>query len=179
MISQIDVYLEKQKERHYVGNLKKEGKYFIFTYSESYMHSYNPLVLGPDLPFDKVQHRSLALFPTFSDRIPSKRNPAYKDYCRQVGISSLEKDPLVLLSTVGKKGPSSFIFSGVRENKGEFTFKDLKKIRSELQLTIREFSTLFDISASSIYRIENGKVSSKQILGIVANCKKFPRLGFK
>ena len=92
MYKAVDVYLEKRGTRHYVGRLSKSNRHFVFEYDEAYRYSDNPLPIGPDLPIDKKTHSSLKLFPSFEDRIPSKQNPAYKEYCQSVGISSSEKN---------------------------------------------------------------------------------------
>ena len=47
------------------------------------------------------------------DRIPSKENPAYPDYCKSQGISVNETNPIILLIAIGKRGPSTFIFEPV------------------------------------------------------------------
>ena len=87
-IEAVDVYLEKRKTREYVGRLSREGKKFIFIYNDSYLYKGRAIPLGPDLPLTKKKFISETLFPSFEDRIPSKRNPAYPEYCKMVGIES-------------------------------------------------------------------------------------------
>ena len=163
MYKAIDVYLEKRKTRQYVGQLQKERRKFVFQYDEAYLRTGQPIPLGPDLPLNQQKHTSLKLFPSFADRIPSKQNPAYEEYCRSVGISASEANPLVLLATLGKKGPSSFICVPVVE-KEAFSSEQLKQFRENLKLSIREFSDLFDVSFATVHRIENGKTSGKNAL---------------
>ena len=79
-----------------------------------------------------------------------------------------------MLSTIGKRGPSSFIFTPVFENK-DFSTEDLKKFRKELKLSIRDFAKLFDISSASIYRIENNKASGKSVLKRIVEYYKHPQ----
>ena len=170
----VDIYLEKRGIRHYVGRLSKFNRNFVFEYNEAYRYSNNPLPFGPDLPIDKGKHLSKKLFPSFEDRIPSKQNPAYKEYCQSVGISPSEKNPFILLARLGRKGPSSFIITPVLENPS-FSKEDLKRFRKELNLSMREFATLFDVSTASIYRIENNKISGKQILNKISMYYNFPK----
>ena len=163
MYKAVDVYLEKRKTRQYVGRLKQEKRQFVFQYDGAYLHTDNPIRLGPDLPLNPQKYTALRLFPSFADRIPSKQNPAYEEYCRSVGINPSETNPLVLLATLGKKGPSSFICVPVIE-KETFSSEELKQCRKDLQLSIREFSDLFDVSSATVYRIENNKTSGKDTL---------------
>ena len=163
MYKAIDVYLEKRKTRQYVGRLCKEKRKFIFQYDMPYLYNNNPIPLGPDIPVHQQRHTSLKLFPSFVDRIPSKRNPAYKEYCRSVNIDPNETNPFVLLATLGQKGPSSFICVPVIADQ-IFSSEQLKQLREDLKLSIREFATLFDVSSATIYRIENNKTSGKDAL---------------
>ena len=170
----IDVYLEKRKTRQYAGRLFKQGDRFVFEYDESYRAGSNPIPLGPDLPLDRKTHTSLKLFPSFEDRIPSKENPAYREYCRTAGISTSKKDPFVLLVKLARKGPSSFIFLPATEEES-FDGKDMRRFRQNLRLSVREFASLFDISPAAVYRIENGKTSGRKILRRMADYAKDPR----
>ena len=114
----LDIYLERQKTRHYVGRLSWYNKKFIFEYNTAYIYSESSIAIGPDLPLKKARHVSLKLFPSFLDRIPSRQNPAYKEYCQLVGISPLEQNIFVLLSTLGKKSPiTPFVCEPAREQK--------------------------------------------------------------
>ena len=163
MYKAVDFYLEKRKTRQYVGRLSKEKANFVFEYNMAYLRSNNPIALGPDLPVSKTKHKALKLFPSFVDRLPSKKNPAYKEYCHSVGVSPLETNPFVLLAKLGKKGPSSFVCEPVEEEK-TLSSESLKQFRKNLQLSIREFADLFDVSPSTIYRIENNKTTGKDTL---------------
>ncbi len=161
-IEAVDVYLEKRKTREHVGRLSREGKKFIFTYNDSYLYKDRAIPLGPDLPLTKKKFSSETLFPTFEDRIPSKKNPAYAEYCKMVGINPSEKDSLILVATLGQKGPSSFIFSPAPTS--TITNEDILNFRKKLNLTVREFSELFDFAPATINRIENRTISGKDSL---------------
>ncbi len=170
----VDVYLENRKSRSYVGRLEKVKSHFIFKYHLAYQLSERAMSLGPDLPLIKSIHKSSSLFPTFEDRIPPKKNPAYKDYCRRMGISPEEKDPLILLATIGQRGPSSFIFSSA--NMDQFSKEEMIEFRKKLKLSIREFADLFDFSPATIQRIEKGKTSGKDALKRIELYYKFPNV---
>jgi HipA-like protein len=161
-VKAVDVYLQKRKAREYVGRLSREGKKFIFIYNDSYLYKNRAIPLGPDLPLTKKEYSSNILFPTFEDRIPSKKNPAYSEYCKMAGIEPSENDPLILVSTIGQKGPSSFVFSPV--STANITNEDILIFRKNLDLTIREFSELFDFAPATINRIENKNISGKDSL---------------
>ena len=171
----IDIYLEKRNTRLYVGRLQKEKRKFVFQYDKSYLRKDNSIALGPDLPLKKEKKSSLTLFPSFEDRIPSKNNPAYKEYCASVGISPSETNPFVLLAKLGQKGPSSFICVPV-EKKQLLSSQDLKLFRKHLKLSIRDFADLFEVSASTVYRIENNKTTGKDSLKKIEIYYKSPKV---
>ena len=129
MYKAIDVYLERTSARQYVGRLSKIRGRFVFEYNEAYRYSGNAVRFGPDLPINKRKHFSLKLFPSFADRIPSRENPAYKEYCQSVGISPSEKNSFALLVKLGRKGPSSFILAPASEESDFFKrgFKTLSQ----------------------------------------------------
>lgn len=174
----VQIYLEKRKTRLYVGKLTCENKngkkVFHLDYEPAYLKSKQAIPLGPNLPLTQYHYESAVLFPFFEDRIPSKENAAYADYCKMTGISVHEQNPIVLLCTIGKKGPSSFIFEPLFVD--NFSKEDLKNYRQELGLTIREFAALFDISFSHLQRIESGKFSGKEILKRIECYQKFPEV---
>lgn len=161
-IEAVDVYLEKRKSREYVGRLTRESKSFVFMYNDSYLYKERSIPLGPDLPLTKKKFTSSALFASFEDRIPSRKNPAYREYCEMVGIDASEKDQLTLVATLGQKGPSSFIFSPASTT--EITSEDIVNFRKNLKLTVREFSELFDFAPATINRIENKIISGKDAM---------------
>lgn len=159
-ITAVDVYLEKRASRKYVGQLSRENDKFIFEYNESYLFDDRSIAIGPDLPLNKKKFVSSDLFQSFEDRIPSKKNPAYKEYCEMVGIKPSENDPLTLVATLGQKGPSSFIFSPAPHI--TITHEDIIHFRKILNLTVREFSELFDFAPATINRIEKKSICGKE-----------------
>ncbi len=155
---QLHVYSETRKRRTFVGTLKWEQKRneFIFEYDSKYSQSKTAIPVGRELDlFKKIHISKTELFPSFADRIPSKENPAYKDYCLSQGISVDETNPIVLLASIGKRGPSTFIFEPVHIN--EFNYKDVKKIRENLKISIREWSAAFNLNPPTLQRLESGK----------------------
>jgi len=161
-ITAIDVYAEFGKSRILVGRLNKIKDKFQFTYNRKYLMSKKKLSLGPEFPMTKMRFYSDSLFNSFKDRIPSKENPAYSEYCEKFGISYDESNELVLLATIGSRGPSSFVFEPVFDF--EFTAVDLAAFRKKLKLSIRDFAILFDFSYATVNKIENGKMSGRDIL---------------
>ena len=169
----IDVYFERKKVREFVGRLFREKGKFVFCYNFSYLRKENIVSLGPDIPLTKQRHTSSKLFPSFFDRIPSRENPAYKEYCEWMGIDVNEQNPFILLATIGRKGPSSFIFAPILES--GVSPVDVKKFRQNLGLSIREFADIFDFAPATIYRIENNKTSGKDALKRIELYLTFPR----
>lgn len=161
-ITAIDIYAEFGKSRMYVGRLDKNGGKFQFLYDRKYLKSKKKLSLGPEFPLTKRQFFSDLLFNSFKDRIPSKENQAYTEYCGKFGISSDENNELILLATIGSRGPSSFVFEPVFDS--EFTAADLVAFRKKLELSTRDFAILFDVAYSTLNKIENGKMSGRDIL---------------
>lgn len=170
----VDVFLEKRKTRLHVGVLKRTNEKMVFTYDDRYFTMKNIIPLGPEFPLTQKQFESDHLFPSLEDRIPSQQNPAYPEYCQLVGIDPKEANPLILLSTIGKKGPSSFIFSPLFErNIGP---EDLVKFRESLGLTTREFAKVFEFSQPSLNALERGRTSGKDILKRLEILINFPNV---
>ncbi len=155
---EVNVYSQTQSKRIFAGKLWREGKKYFFEYDKAYKKLRDALPLGPELPLWKDKVSANALFPAFLDRIPSKNNPAYKDYCREWGISENEKDVFVLLTTIGHKGPSTFVFEPGFKN--EYAASQLKDFRTRLGLTQTEFEVLFNISHMTLVRLETGKLKN-------------------
>lgn len=171
-ISGVLIFLKKRKTRMYVGTLVRESETFIFSYDETYFKAKNVIPLGPEFPLTQRQFKSKTLFPTFEDRIPSQQNPAYPEYCEIMDIDPEEKDPLILLGTIGRKGPSSFIFYSLFEHK--ITSHDIVKFRKSLGLTTREFANIFELSQSSLNAIECDRTSGKETLKKLEVIIQFP-----
>ena len=153
----INIYSQTQTKRIFVGKLWREGKKYFFEYGKTYKKLRNALPLGPELPLWKDRVSSSTLFPPFTDRIPSKNNPAYKDYCREWGISENEKDVFILLTTIGRRGPSTFVFEPALS---KYAASQLKDFRTRLGLTQSEFEELFNISHMTLSRLETDKLKN-------------------
>ncbi len=169
------VYLERRKTRKLVGKLTRDlkNKTYIFQYDRGYLRS-KLIPLGPELPVSRKPYQSPILFESFVDRIPLKENPSYKDYCAATGISPQEQDPFVLLTTIARRGPSSFIFEAEREKM--FTAANLIAFRQELQLTRKEFSIAFEVSNKTLYSIEKNQSTGKEVMKRLELYVRFPEI---
>ncbi|HPI41464.1 MAG TPA: helix-turn-helix transcriptional regulator [Pseudobdellovibrionaceae bacterium] len=157
---QLNVFSESRKRRTFVGNLNWDQKKnnFEFSYDPKYAKSKTAIPVGRELDLFKKTHTSKGkLFPSFADRIPSRENPAYEDYCESQGISASETNPIILLISIGKRGPSTFIFEPVFPN--TFDYKRIREFRESLQLSIHEFAAAFDFNPPTLQRLELGKKS--------------------
>lgn len=162
LIEGVQVVLEKSVSNQLVGVLSIKEYGFHFEYEKEYLRSSKAIPLGPEMPLTRRIYQSEQLFRPFSDRIPSRENPAFPEYCRSAGISADEDDPLILLSTIASRGPSSFLFKPIyRES---FNGSDLKRFRNNLRLSVREFAMCFDFSQAGITRVETGKTDGRDIL---------------
>ncbi len=170
----VDIFLERRKTRQHVGTLNRVGAKLVFAYNESYFKAKNVIPLGPEFPLTQREFSSEKLFPSFEDRIPSLQNPAYPEYCLAMGIDLRERDPIILLSTIGRKGPSSFIFYPIFERK--ITAEDVKTFRESLGLTTREFSAVFEFSQSSLNSLERNRILGIEILKRLEIILNFPNV---
>ncbi|HHF7367941.1 TPA: helix-turn-helix transcriptional regulator [Legionella bozemanae] len=154
----LNIFHEGRKRRVFVGELiyNKDKEIYELIYDENYAYSDTAIPLGPELDLFKLHHSSEKgkLFKSLLDRIPSKENPAYKDYCASQGISPDEQNPIILLGSIGKRGPSSFIFEPVYSS--SFTKRDIKKLRNEIGITQHDLANVLDISIATLARIETG-----------------------
>lgn len=177
-IRSVVVYLERRKSKELVGFLQQrthEGKQqYEFIYDDHYLQRKNAIPLGPEFPLTKKNFSSKKLFPTFEDRIPSKENPAYPEYCRAAGISPAEGNPFILLTTIGRKGPSSFVFEPSFPK--EENALEISRFRQNLGLTIREFATAFDISPATVQKLEREKNSGSEAAKRLSIYLKFPKV---
>lgn len=167
------VYLERRKSRKLVGELTYDfrKKMYTFVYDKAYLRA-NLIPLGPELPLSPKKFTSPILFEPFIDRLPSKENPAYKEYCDAENIDVTEQDPFVLLTTIGRRGPSSFIFE--RKKQGPLGAQELKVFRQELGLTTREFAIGFAIGTKTLVSIENGHSSGRDVMKRLELYIRFP-----
>lgn len=170
----VDIFLEKRRTRVHVGILKRQNAKLIFTYDENYFKAKNIIPLGPEFPLTQRDFKSEKLFPSLEDRIPSLQNPAYPEYCLAMGINPEERDPIILLSTIGRKGPSSFIFYPIFERK--ITAGDVVHFRESLGLTTREFSAVFEFSQSSLNALERHRILGNEILKRLEIILNFPNV---
>lgn len=175
----VDVFVEGRKSKTLVGRLTREEdnngvKNYKFAYDEKYLHGKKALPLGPELPLTKREFTSNHLFTAFRDRIPSKDNPAFPEYCEKFGISPTEDDELILLVTIASRGPSSFVFEPVFGV--GFTGEDMKAFRHSLGLSTREFAAVFDVSLATVVNIENGLSTGRDVLKRIELYRKFPQL---
>ncbi|MBY0281881.1 MAG: HipA N-terminal domain-containing protein [Alphaproteobacteria bacterium] len=158
----VDVFLERFQTRVYAGKLEKAKGQFHFCYDNAYLKMKNILSLGPEFPLTRQDFYSAQLFPSFQDRLPDPDNPAYADYCAASGITVATTDPIVLLPTIGKRGPSSFIFEPIY--KETFSYADCEKFREKMGLSMQDFALLFDVSLSILQKIKAGEASGKDVL---------------
>ena len=145
-----------------MGRLYKTDQKFVFTYEDSYLNAKHSIALCPEFPLTQKEFSSDKLFPSLEDRIPSVQNPAYPEYCLAMGIDPNEQDHFILLSTIGSKGPSSFIFYPIF--KRDISPKDVVEFRNMLGLTTREFAAVFEFSQNSLNALERGRITGSEIL---------------
>lgn len=170
----VRVFLERKTDRQLVGILRKNDDTFYFEYENRYLNGKGVIPLGPEMPLTKRSFQSNTLFIPFADRIPSRENPAYADYCRATGISLDESNPIVLLTTVARRGPSSSIFEPLFGD--GFTPEDLRHFRKMLGLTVKEFGFCFGFSPAAITRIELEQSSGREILKRAEIYAKYPEV---
>ena len=109
----VQVMLEKSNSVQSTGKLTMEKGEFYFKYDDNYLRLSTATPLGPEMPLTRRSYQSKELFRPFADRIPSRENPAFSEYCKSLGISVDERNPLILLSTIASRGPSSFLFKPI------------------------------------------------------------------
>lgn len=177
-VTKLDVYLEGRRRRTFVGSLSynKEKDLHQFAYDPKYIKSKKAIPIGPDLNLFKKNHLSKEgkLFPSFADRIPSRSNPAYEEYCRSQGIAVTEKNPIILLGTIGRRGPSSFVFEPVFEN--EFSYLDIVRFRRNTGISRHEMAMAFDLSEPTLQRIETNKSNDLNTIKLIQIYLEFPEV---
>ncbi len=152
--NKIDVFSQIASRRIFVGNIWRERGLFHFAYDKKYRRLKKSVALGPEFPLWKESFSSKKFFPSLADRIPSRENPAYEDYCRQWGISAKEDDPLVLLTAIGRRGPSTFVFERTPRS---YSAEKLKNFRERIGLNQRDFALLFGTTQATLTKLETGK----------------------
>lgn len=79
--------------------------------------------------------------------------------------------------TIGKKGPSSFIFEPSFDK--QFDGSTVLAFRKWLNLTQREFANCFDVARSSLNKIEQMGESGKEIMKRLEIYVKFPKVALE
>jgi DNA-binding transcriptional regulator YiaG len=176
--NRLEVYSEGRKRRIYVGELfylPKKKKY-CFRYDDKYRASSVAIPIGPELDLFKKEHFSKAdrLFPSFIDRIPSRSNPAYEDYCRAMEISPSEKNQIILLGSIGKRGPSTFVFEPVLQSTLSST--QILEFRSQLKLSRYDLSQVLGCNELTLQRIERGQQSDSFTFRLIEIFFEFPEV---
>ncbi len=166
----LEIYHEGPKRRILVGVLSYdlETKRFNFKYVFNYLKKKFAIEVGPELSTIKAEHVSQPgeLFASFKDRIPDKQNPAYPDYCRSQGISVNEKNPIRLLTTIGRRGPSTFVYEPVYKQVGDVV-EELKQFRKDLSLTRWDVANYFNIPELSVFKIEKRLSHDHNLLRLI------------
>lgn len=177
--NEINIFHEGRKRRVFVGKLRflEKSQRYELIYDKAYAYSEQAIPLGPELSLFKLHHTSEknTLFPSFQDRIPSKDNPAYKDYCEAEGISPQEKDPIILLGFIGRRGPSSFIFEPVYSS--AFNTDTIKMMRDKIGITQHELAKALGINRATLARLETGKSHDVNTLKRIEIFFTFPEVG--
>lgn len=171
-INKINVFSQTANKRTLVGILYRHNGNYFFEYDRAYRILKSAISFGPEFELWKEKFSSRELFPSLLDRIPSRQNPAYGDYCKQWGIAEDEGDPFVLLTTIGRRGPSTFVFEAVSQT---YSPEDIKAFRNKLNLNQREFSLLFGISQATLSKLEKGKSSYPTIESFIRLCEEVPQ----
>ncbi len=172
------IFHEGRKRRVFVGELiynEKENQYELI-YDENYARSKKAIPIGQGLDLFKPRHVSAngVLFPSLADRIPLKSNPAYADYCKSQGISVDETNSIILLGSIGKRGPSSFIFAPVY--KKEFSVTNILKFREQLHISRHDFSMALGFSETTLQKVESQKSHDTNVLKLLQIYFEFPEV---
>lgn len=170
--NQIHVFSQTKTKRIFVGTLWRDDNNYYFKYDTGYSKLKAAIPLGPEFELWKDKFKSKKLFSSLLDRIPSKDNPAYKDYCEQWGIDPKESDLFILLVTVGRRGPSTFIFEKGVQNRYES--QSVLNFRKKLKLSQYEFESLLGISHATLQRLENEKSTNETILRYIELVENVP-----
>lgn len=174
----LHVFLELRRRRLFVASLTYDidSDKYILVYDKDYINSKHAISLGPGLDIFTQKHISNAgeLFPSLQDRIPDKDNPAYEHYCKSQGIDPNETNMIILLGSIGRKGPSSFIFEKVY--KSNFNIQSLKDVRERLNITQHDFAKVFGISVATLQKLEYGISKDQNVLKLLEIYFSFPEV---
>ncbi len=171
----IEIWHETLLSRKKVGTItRRDGKY-ILVYDEAYLNWADSTPLGPDLPLSKQIHVSKSFWTSLNEALPPRDTAHYKDYCDAAGIDIKETDPLILLSTVGKRGASSFVFEIVHdENTMENSAKFLRYLQKEAKLSLADIALMFNIPKLSIFKLLHGQLKEPMIPRLISLYQKYP-----
>lgn len=171
-LNEILIFSQTRNKRILVGKLWRESTKYHFEYDAAYKKKKNALPLGPEFALWKSKFTATKLFPSIADRIPSKQNPAYADYCQQWNIDKNEKDVFVLLTTIGRRGPSTFLFEPSLQN--AYGGEQIKAFRNKLELTQAEFENLVGISHTTLVKLETGQIKNTLHLSLLQIIDQIP-----
>lgn len=164
----LDFYLEIEHSREFVGQLKRSPEgHFEFIYDEGYLRGKHALSLGPHMAANRKRYRSYTLFPELRDRIPSRENKAYPEYCQQMGIAPDEQDEMILLRTLGKRGASRIVIEPHYVNHHD-TAGLLRELMKETELSQHDLSLVLDIPKFSLSRIVTKKAKEGALVRLAA-----------
>ncbi len=101
------------------------------------------------------------------DRIPSRLNAAYPEYCESVGIRVDERNPMILLPSLGRRGPSDFIIERVFVLQDQIIPKALRRILEEVPLSQNDLALALDIPITTLWRILKGSSKDESLLRLI------------
>ena len=172
------IFHELKKRRIYVGELVHDTALDVYklNYDQNYLASKNSIALSPELNLFKDTHISPKgkLFDAFIDRIPDRSNPAYPDYCQSQGISVDERNPMILLGSIGRRGPSTFVFEKTYSN--SLSVKEIINFRNEINISQNDFAKAFDISEITLQKIESGASLDTKTIKLLQIYLTFPEV---
>ncbi|MFH1829640.1 MAG: HipA N-terminal domain-containing protein [Pseudomonadota bacterium] len=150
--SKILVFSDEPRGRVFVGELDRTKGGYSFVYDNGYLARSTATPLGPDLPLSLKPIKSKKFFESLFDLLPDRNNPAYEEYCRSVGITSDEQDPMVLITHFGG-GPSRFAFEMAPDDTLP-TGSQVVKFRNSLGLSQRQLACFLDIPIATLQAME-------------------------
>lgn len=175
----VNVFSQNKNRRVLVGQIWREKNEYCFQYNTGYIKLRSGIPLGVELPkYQTGVIRSKKLFPSLEERIPSRQNPEYPNYCRQWGISPEEQDQLILLVTIGNRGPSSFLFR--KDEDILIEGLQINNFRQKLNLSLREFAVFLDVQPATLSKTEKGSLAPDMFLRLCRLLINVPQaLGFQ
>lgn len=166
--NRLNAYLEHRAKRDFVGFLLRTPNSYVFQYNSDYLNGEGAIALGPNIPLTSEPITSSRIFSELEDRIPSRRNPAYPEYCKEVGISPEEADEIILLSTLGRRGASKFIFEPGYDLQAGEVKNELLILMQNSKLSQRDMAAILEIPLFSFQRIIGGKTKDGSLTRLIA-----------